>query len=101
MQLAAVLPSFESVCALEPRLLELEAKIKAIKDDGQTPSFCANHRWIGCAGCDVCNGGIKQELLQLVGWGAKNRKLRTSDAYDVAYDYLYSLLPPCRNCFCS
>ena len=26
--------------------------------------------------------------------------LTTCEAYDVAYDYLYSLLPDCRNCGC-
>jgi hypothetical protein len=98
--IGAVLPTFESICALEPHLLELEAKVKAIKDDGQSLWFCAIHRWMGCAGCDRCNGGIKRELVRLVGWGAENPRLRTEGAYDVAYDHLYALLPPCRDCDC-
>src|SRR5207245_967771 len=89
---------FESVCSLEPRLLDLEAKVIEIKDEGQTPWFCANHRWYGCAGGDlcICKGGIKRELLRLVGAGAENPRLQTERAYDLAYDHLYALLPPCR-----
>jgi hypothetical protein len=93
-------PSFNSLCSLEPRLSDLETHIKAIRDDGNSRSFCAIHLWIGCAGCHVCDGGLKQELIRLVGWEAQDPNLRTEAAYDFAYDYLYSLLPPCRNCQC-
>jgi hypothetical protein len=91
---------FVSLCIAEPRLLELEARARAIKDDGQTRRFCANHRWHGCIGCDVCYGGLEQALTRLVGWGAETPELRSEATYDVAYDHLIRLLPPCRNCMC-
>ena len=91
--------TFSKLCSLEARLLELETRAKSIKDDPEA-RFCANHRWYGCAGCAVCNGGLKQELVHLVGWEAENPALRSEAAYDVAYEYLYRLLPPCRNCLC-
>jgi len=91
---------FNRLSALEPRLAGLETHIKAIRDDGTTRSFCANHRWYGCAGCNVCEGGLKQEVTRLVGWEAQRPDLRTEAAYNVAYDHLYQLLPLCRNCIC-
>jgi hypothetical protein len=93
-------PNFNSLCALEPLLSDLESHIKAIRDRGDSPSFCANHRWYGCVGCNVCEGGLKQELVRLVGWRARHSDMRTEAAYDAAYEYLYQLLPPCRNCTC-
>jgi len=92
--------TFSRLCAIEPRLAELEEALKAIRDDSDLPSFCANHRWMGCTGCATCGGGLKQKLTQLVGWQAAMPELRNENAYDVASDYLYSLLPPCRNCLC-
>jgi hypothetical protein len=32
-----------------------------------------------------------------VGWGARKPILRSSEAYDVAYDAIYELLPDCRH----
>jgi hypothetical protein len=92
--------SFSRLSEIESRLADLEIAIKAIRDDSNMSTFCANHRWIGCAGCTTCGGGLKRKLTRLVGWQAEIDELRNSDAYDVAYDHLYSLLPPCRNCSC-
>ena len=91
---------FAALCVDEPRLIDLLERAQAIKDAHVSPSFCANHFWYGCNGCDICNGGLKAKLLRLVGHEADNPQLRTSRAYDIAYDAIYSVLPPCRNCSC-
>lgn len=33
-------------------------------------------------------------------WNAWETVMRSSAAYDLAYDYLYDLLPDCRDCTC-
>jgi hypothetical protein len=96
-------PTWSELVKLEPRLGELLARAKAIVDDGGE-SFCANHRWVGCGNgpaCEKCRGGLKDELVMLVGWEASNPELESSEAYDVAYDKVYKALPDCRNCGCA
>ena len=86
------------LCDLEPRLIHLLAKVREIEDDKRKPSFCANSIWYGEYGQE----GIKPRLVQLVGWQAmgSDPRLKTTQAYDLAYEKLYNLLPPCRNCNC-
>jgi hypothetical protein len=85
-------PTFDVLCKLEPRLLELKAAISAVKDDGGESGFCANYHWyytpIGKSG-----------VSRLVGWERKGgpAELRTMQAYEVATDALYNLLPDCRH----
>jgi hypothetical protein len=93
-------PDVESLCKIEPRLSDLFAKAKTIKDNRATPSFCANHLWYGCAGCLTCKGGLKEELQRLVGINARNPHLHSNQTYAFAYGALYAALPPCRNCAC-
>jgi hypothetical protein len=83
---------FRELCRREPRLAKLERDIQAVKDT-RGPSFCANDWW-------YLPGGFKSRLARLVGWGAEQPELRTTEAYDVAYDALYQLLPDCRECRC-
>lgn len=85
--------TWEYIVQLEPKLLELEKQIKAVKDDRTKPSFCANNVWYR---------QFKPKMVVLVGWSSKSKlpELMTDDAYDVAYDHLYALLPNCRNCMC-
>ena len=83
--------TFEELCALEPRLRELYQRAKAVRDDRRKPSFCANSIWYR---------ELKPELCRLVGWEASNPALRTSEAYDLGYETIYEVLPPCRNCLC-
>jgi hypothetical protein len=80
--------AFRELCRIEPRLAELEGEIRAIKDTGKW--FCANEHWLN----------LKSRMSLLVGWRAENPELRTSKAYDIAYDELYQLLPDCRKCRC-
>lgn len=93
-------PTWEVLIMDEPRLAELLAKTEAIKDDGSTSAFCANSHWYGRAG----QAGLKQELVELVGWarhrGVGYGYLWDSASYDVAYETIYAALPDCRNCAC-
>ena len=79
----------------QPALAALLGEIQQIRDPGGA-SFCANHVWY--------NEGYRDRLYQLVGWEAPADApafLRTSEAFDVAYDTLYHALPNCRNCTCA
>ncbi len=90
-------PTWQDLVAREPRLAELRVAAERIRPTANA-SFCANAAWYGYAG----QFGLKPRLLRLVGWGAQNQDpvLRSSDAYDVAYQTLYDLLPDCRGCGC-
>jgi hypothetical protein len=82
---------FAELCRREPRLAALERDIRAVKDNGGR-WFCANDWWYG---------SFEPRLVQLVGFGAEQPELRTSETYDVAYDALYEQLPDCRGeCRC-
>jgi hypothetical protein len=81
---------FRELCRREPRLATLERDVQAVKDTGG-PWFCANDHWYG---------SFKPRLVRLVGFGADEPELRTTEAYDVAYGALYEQLPDCRNCRC-
>ena len=73
--------------SIEPELKALFEKAKAYKP---VKNFCANQMWHG-------RNGLKQELCRLVGFGAKNFQLRTSEAYDLAYCKIYNALPDCQH----
>jgi hypothetical protein len=91
--------TWNELIKLEPRLLALAKEAAAYKKNAQGKEYvCANDRWYG-------NGqwrdkGIKERLVLLVGWLAERPELKTMEAYDVAYEYIYNLLPTCRNCAC-
>jgi hypothetical protein len=90
---AARRPTFEELVQLEPRLGMLERDIRSIKRPYRG-RFCANEIWYQ---------GFKPKLVRMVGWLAPKDAppaLRTIEAYDVAYDHLYELLPNCRRCAC-
>jgi hypothetical protein len=91
-------PTFEALAALEPGLAGLLAEARASAADAGDPHFCANAVWYGYEG----HPGIKQRLLRLVGWERSDRHpvLSTPCAYDVAYEHIYEMLPPCRDCAC-
>ncbi|MCL2347325.1 MAG: hypothetical protein FWC50_03580 [Planctomycetaceae bacterium] len=82
--------TFYHLCQLEPRLRHLETVAKSIKAGKK---FCASEVWYG-------PGGIKSQMRQLVGYEgcySKNEILCSDEAYDVAYQHLWSLLPNCRH----
>jgi hypothetical protein len=84
--------TWTEIVSIEPRLSELLREVQAVKDPGGK-YFCANDHWYPL-------GGFKSRLSRLVGWHAENPALRTCEAYDIAYDFLYELLPNCRECRC-
>ncbi len=90
---------FEALCALVPGLRDTEAATRAVSDDGGE-LFCANNAWFA----------IKRRLDDLLGvWRRPVPKeaaelatrLSRAEAYETAFEHLYPLLPPCRNCGCS
>lgn len=84
--------TWEALCKAEPKLGVLEAQVRSIKDDGGSEYFCANEEY----------QAIKDNLDYLVGWysSSTDAMLHTCEAYCVATDVLYNLLPPCRHCGC-
>lgn len=91
--------TFDRLCELEPKLKSLADEASATRDDGTKEAFCANAIWYGYFG----HPGIKPRLLLLVGWERPDGpdELLTTEAYDVAYDTIYNMLPDCRGeCGC-
>lgn len=84
--------TWEDLIALEPRLEQLERDIRYHASQHRVDRYCANRHWYGYLGL-----GFKDRLCVLVGWEARGMTLRSSEAYDVAYDHLYALLPDCRH----
>lgn len=76
---------------LEPRLGEMLKRAKSV--NGEDKHFCANAVWFD---------EFKPELCTLVGWDASGFDLRlhTERAYDIAYNKIYDVLPPCKDCLC-
>jgi hypothetical protein len=91
------IPDYEELCRLEPRLEDVEAMARAIHDDGQASFFCSNFVWLP----------VQAELKMLVGVHRKlafaegTDVLLDSRTFEVAYDVLSRLLPPCRDCGCA
>jgi hypothetical protein len=90
-------PTWRMLVKIEPELARLYDDVRAVRDPGGI-WFCANNRWYG----DASGGGFKSRLVRLVGFDAQSRdpRMRTMEAYDVAYDKIYAALPPCRDCLC-
>ncbi len=86
--------TWDDLLALEPALGLLERELRALRRQARgRRTFCAHAVWYR-------PGGPKSRLTGLVGWSARHPRLRTSGAYDVAYQHLYGLLPACRGCAC-
>jgi predicted DNA-binding transcriptional regulator AlpA len=92
---------WNTLVKLEPRLDKLYRKVTAIKDDPTKPSFCANYEWYD----NTTDGpSLESQMCTLVGRKCKNtggdKRLKSKEAYDIAYRTLYNKLPDCRNCQC-
>lgn len=81
---------WEALVEVEPLLEGLREQAKQIEDAGGK-SFCANTAWYN---------KLKPQMVELVGFEASKKQLRSMDAYDLAYDVVYNELPDCRNCIC-
>ncbi len=116
-----MLPDYNELLVLEPRLREVEAEARAIVDDGALSFFCSNYAWLP----------INARLKALLGTGRKEAPsqevderyefseedldegaeggeeddfeqdlLYDSRVYEIAYLALSALIPPCRDCGC-
>jgi hypothetical protein len=86
--------SWSQLTRLEPRLCLLHAEVSRVRDTRESRWFCANREWFS---------RFKAQMCRLVGWsriGGGPDVLYTPEAYDLAYQTLYDLLPNCRNCGC-
>jgi hypothetical protein len=107
--------TWAALVALEPALAALEREARAVRALADRKRALLRHpcrdllppavqRW---AARECANfwwyrpGGLKERMSALVGYGARDERLRSSAAYDVAYDHLYRLLPDCRGCACA
>lgn len=91
------------------KLVELEPRLQALLDEARSAadgkeSFCAFDKWYGS---DGPRSGLKQKVMQLVGWERKPPStlptellLQSHTAYDVAYQTIYGALSDCRNADC-
>jgi hypothetical protein len=79
--------TFKMLCQWEPRLRELELEAKAIEAGND---FCANEVWYR-------PGGLKSWLRKLVGNEGCHPTLRTSEAYHVVYQHLWTILLDCQH----
>lgn len=93
-------PAFAQYCRVEPRLVDLAARVSRVKDDPSDEWFCANEVWYGYN--RYRGQSLKRAMLELVGETAYMAapQLRTEQAYDCVYDTLYAMLPNCRACGC-
>lgn len=120
-------PTFADLARAEPLLGGLEMAIKAISPK-PGKGFCANNLWYGAfkpvlsLAVGTHRGYLPDpaidpdtlpkfvELDELLSKPEPPRSdatgnrweqlLRTSEAYDLAYEYLYALLPDCSGCQC-
>jgi hypothetical protein len=77
----------------EPALAALQHELTGVRDEGGN-SFCANRYWYV---------HVAPRVAELVGAQADAQDdpaLRSPEAYEMAYEVLYRLLPNCRNCVC-
>ena len=79
--------TLDDLIAREPRLADLRRRVRAERGG---PGYCANEAWYGPK-------GYRREVIALVGnlSESDDAALRTSAAYDAAYQTLYRLLPDC------
>jgi len=89
-------PTYAELLELEPRLGELEAALRSERDDGASSFYCSNFAWL------PYNAELKRLVgVARVGSGeAQEPVLYDSGSYEVAYEHLSKLLPPCRDCGC-
>ena len=77
-------------------LLQLESDIiEHSEQQAKVVNYCANSAWYGYGTQPM--RGFKSRMSVLVGWKATDHRLKSKDAYDVTYSYLYNLLPDCRH----
>lgn len=87
--------TWERAVAVEPRLavlLDRARRLHAAKKCTENEPHW--HLWYGCGdrpACE-CRGGLKQEVVDLVGWNASAPELTNCAAYDLGYHTVYDAL---------
>lgn len=81
--------TWQEIVSVEPHLHRMFDEAKKV--DGSEKYFCANDIWYE---------RFKPQLKYLVGWYAKDPRLASMDCYDLAYQKIYKVLPPCKECVC-
>ena len=86
--------AFMRLAEIEPGLADLLSEIERLRKETKGKlRFCANAYWYGA-------GSLRRRVSGLAGWHAASPKLRNCASYDIAFSYLWRLLPDCRNCGC-
>jgi len=89
--------NFDELCDLEPGLRELEAEVRAQRDDGTRSFYCSNYAWLPLnAKLKVLLGVARPGVSRA---GADDRRY-SSRLYELAYVHLSQFMPPCRDCGC-
>ena len=83
--------TWDEIAVVEPRLQELYDEARAVRDGKKEGRFCANMIW---------SERFRPRLVRLAGFYAAKEDLRTTTAYEIAYEKIYRPLPACRNCSC-
>ena len=92
--------SIADMWGMEPALEVLEREADAIRaGEDKSKPFCANAVWYGY-GEPLHARSRDDRLLEVVGPRARNPKLRSRGALEIAFDWLYGMLPDCRGCLC-
>ncbi len=96
MTSATAAPTWDELVEREPRLGDLLAETRAIRDDASV--FCRHAVRYGYWG----HPGMERRLVRFTGWLAERPDplLQSGAAYDVAVQVLTDSLPPCRGCSC-
>ena len=80
--------TYEEMAQIEPQLQFMYEHAQRVTDDGTSEFFCGNAVWFQ---------QFKPWMHAHVGWDRKqDDALATAEAYEVAYQTLYDLIPPCR-----
>lgn len=115
-----MLPDYEDICLQEPRLSALEAEVRAIRDDGTRSFFCSNYEWLPMYAKLKTILGVgrkepppsdaadaldpEEEAEDLAETGELDDVeagiLYDSRLFEIAYERLSQLMPPCRACGC-
>jgi len=117
-----MLPDYQDLLLLEPRLRDVEAAARAVEDDGSMSFFCSNYEWLPINArlkallgtgrkpapvveVDECYEFGEEDLAEGTEGGEEDdfaeELLYDSRVYEIAYLVLSALLPPCRDCGCS
>jgi hypothetical protein len=91
-------PTWKELTRIEPRLLALYRAARKIREE----RWREENRQLPFCLMDTYYQEIKPKLLRLVGFYAqsKNPRIRTSEAFDVAFKKVHYALPVCDGCEC-